>query len=95
MLLVEDIVATIPPIREAFLVAAGAQYGSLLIVCFLEFLLLWAHLKVLICVSTRRSQIHLMWVDNLRFLLEVECLALFWDNSLFVFPLEVFLIATQ
>lgn len=95
MLLVENIIASILPIREVFLIATCSQYGSLLIICFLVFLFLWAHLEIFVCASTGCTEVHLMRVDDFRLFLEVEGLAFLGDDGLFVFPLEIFLVSTQ
>lgn len=93
MLLMEDVIIAVLPIRETFLVGRLANNRLPLIVGPLDHLLLWLHLEILVSVAASGAQIHLMWVDYLRLLLQVERFTILQHDGVLQLVGELFLVA--
>jgi len=91
----EDVIRSILPVREILLVATCCQDRFLLVICLSKHLPFWANLKILVCLHAGRTQVHLVRIDDLWLLFQIECFFIFCIHFTLVPLLEVFLIATQ
>lgn len=95
LLLVEDIALAVLPVRKALLVVAGAQDGFSLIDILVVLLQRWLHMVALINNLVCSVAVHFVWVDDLRFFLQVECLRCLDHKCALPVESEVLLVATQ
>jgi len=92
LLLMEDIVLSVPPIGEALLIRRLSDYRFVVVGRPPYFSLLGFHLEVFECVLGRRAEVHPVGVDDFGFLLQVEGFTLLDDDGILQFVLEILLI---
>ena len=89
----EDVILPIFPIREALLVATLSDDRLPLVVSHLDRLLLGLDFEVLVRIIAGGTCVHLVGVDDLGLLLEVEGLTLLQDDGVLQLVREIFLVS--
>ena len=89
----EDVLLSVPPVREAFVVAGLPKYRFSFVDILFKLLLLHFSFEALESILCRRRRGHLVWIDNFGLLLKIKSFAIFQHDRVLVPVLEVALIA--
>lgn len=81
MLLMENIIVTILPVREAFLIERLTHYWFWVIVRCSDLLLFWLQFEWFVGTSIRCIHVHFMRIDYFCFFFKVESICFFDHNS--------------